>query len=136
MPGARCRFRADADVALLNALIHTVIEEGLVNEEFVRTRASNFDALKRNVQGYSAEAMAPICGIPAETIREVAREFARAEGGHGAVGHGHQPARARPPTTPAASLRWSASPARSASPVAGCTRCVARTTCKAPATQG
>src|SRR6478735_7777329 len=73
------QFRADADVALLNALIHTVIEEGLVNEEFVRTRASNFEALKRNVQGYSAEAMAPICGIPAETIREVAREFARAK---------------------------------------------------------
>ena len=45
-------------------MIHTVIDEGLVNEEFVRTRASNFEALKRNVQGYSAEAMAPICGIP------------------------------------------------------------------------
>jgi len=73
------QFRADADVALLNALIHTVIEEGLVNEEFVRNRANNFDALKKNVQGYSAEAMAPICGIPAETIREVAREFARAK---------------------------------------------------------
>ncbi|HXR52935.1 MAG TPA: formate dehydrogenase subunit alpha, partial [Steroidobacteraceae bacterium] len=73
------QFRADADVAMLNAMIHTVIDEGLVNEEFVRTRASNFEALKRNVQGYSAEAMAPICGIPAETIREVAREFAKAK---------------------------------------------------------
>src|SRR6188768_460850 len=73
------QFRADGDVALLNAMIHTVIDEGLVNEEFVRTRASNFEALKRNVQGYSAEAMAPICGIPAETIREVAREFAKAK---------------------------------------------------------
>ena len=73
------QFRADADVALLNALIHTVIDEGLVNEEFVRNRANNFEALKKNVQGYSAEAMAPICGIPAETIREVARAFATAK---------------------------------------------------------
>jgi formate dehydrogenase major subunit len=73
------QFRADCDVALLNALIHTVIDEGLVNEEFVRTRASNFEALKKNVAGYSAEAMAPICGISAETIREVAREFATAK---------------------------------------------------------
>ncbi|HUG72741.1 MAG TPA: molybdopterin-dependent oxidoreductase, partial [Steroidobacteraceae bacterium] len=73
------QFRADCDVALLNALIHTVIDEGLVNEEFVRTRASNFEALKKNVAGYSAEAMAPICGIAAETIREVAREFATAK---------------------------------------------------------
>jgi len=74
------QFRADTDVALLNAMIHTVIEEGLVDEEFVARRADNFDALKANVQGYSAEAMAPICGIPAETIREVAREFATSKG--------------------------------------------------------
>jgi len=73
------QFRADADVALLNALIHTVIDEGLANEEFIRRRASNYEALKQNVQGYSAEAMAPICGIPAETIREVARAFAKAK---------------------------------------------------------
>jgi formate dehydrogenase major subunit len=70
------QFRADSDVALLNAMIHTVIEEGLVDKEFVERRANNFEALKANVEGYSAEAMAPICGIPAETIREVARAFA------------------------------------------------------------
>jgi formate dehydrogenase major subunit len=70
------QFRADTDVALLNAMIHTVIDEGLVDRDFVERRASNFEALKANVQGYSAEAMAPICGIPAETIREVAREYA------------------------------------------------------------
>src|SRR4029079_8125725 len=33
-----------------------------------------------NVKGYSPEAMAPICGVPAETLREVARAFARAKG--------------------------------------------------------
>jgi formate dehydrogenase major subunit len=70
------QFRADTDVALLNAMIHTVIDEGLVDVDFVARRTDNFEALKANVQGYSAEAMAPICGIPAETIREVAREFA------------------------------------------------------------
>ena len=70
------QFKADSDVAMLNALIYTVIDEGLVDEEFVATRASNFEALKENVKGYSPEAMAPICGIPAATLREVAREFA------------------------------------------------------------
>jgi formate dehydrogenase major subunit len=74
------QFKPDTDVAMLNALIHTVIEEGLVNEDFIRQRANNFEALKENVQGYSPEAMAPICGIPAETLREVAREFAKAKG--------------------------------------------------------
>ena len=74
------QFKPDTDVAMLNALIYTVIEEGLVDQEFVQTRASNFEALKQNIQGYSPEAMAPICGVPAETLREVAREFATSKG--------------------------------------------------------
>ena len=73
------QFKADTDVAMLNALIHTVIDEGLVDQTFIRDRANNFEALKENVKGYSPEAMAPICGIPAETLREVAREFATAK---------------------------------------------------------
>ena len=74
------QFKPDTDVALLNAMIYTVIEEGLVDEEFVRNRASNFDALRENVKGYSPEAMEPICGVPAQTLREVTREFAKAKG--------------------------------------------------------
>ena len=73
------QFNADTDVALLNALIHTVIDEGLVDEAFIRDRANNFEALKANVMGCSPEAMAPVCGIPAETLREVARAFAQAK---------------------------------------------------------
>ena len=74
------QFKADTDVAMLNALIHAVIDEGLADEEFIRNRASNYEALKQNVKGYSPEAMAPICGIPAQTLREVARAFAGAKG--------------------------------------------------------
>jgi formate dehydrogenase major subunit len=74
------QFKADTDVAMLNALIHTVIEEGLTDETFIANRTSNFEALRDNVKGYSPEAMAPICGIPAQTLREVARAFAKAKG--------------------------------------------------------
>jgi formate dehydrogenase major subunit len=70
------QFKPDTDVAMLNALIYTVIEEGLVDQDFIQSRANNYEALKQNIQGYSPEAMAPICGVPAETLREVAREFA------------------------------------------------------------
>ncbi len=71
------QFKPDTDVALLNAMIHTVIEEGLTNPDFIRDRVDNYEALRANVQGYSPERMAPICGIPAEAIREVARAYAR-----------------------------------------------------------
>ncbi len=74
------QFRADTDVAMLNALIHTIIEEDLVAHEFIEQRAINYEALKENVKGYSPEAMAPICGIPAKTLREVARAYATAKG--------------------------------------------------------
>jgi formate dehydrogenase major subunit len=70
------QFKPDTDVALLNAMIHTIIDEDLVNESFVKDRTSGFEALKENAQNYSPEKMAPICGIPAETIRECARAFA------------------------------------------------------------
>ena len=72
------QFRPDTDVAVLNALIHTIVEEGLADEAFVRERAANYEALRENVKGYSPEAMAPICGVPAQTLREVARAFATA----------------------------------------------------------
>jgi formate dehydrogenase major subunit len=74
------QFKPDTDVAMLNALIHVIIEEGLTDQEFLRDRANNFEALRENVKGYSPEAMAPICGVPAQTLREVARAFAQAKG--------------------------------------------------------
>src|SRR5689334_2982313 len=70
------QFKPDTDVAMLNAMIHTIIEEGLVDEKFVKDRTSGFEALKENARNFSPEKMAPICGIPAETLREVARAFA------------------------------------------------------------
>ena len=74
------RFKADTDVAMLNAMIHTIIDEGLVNEDFIRDRTANYEALKENAKNYSPEKMAPLCGIPAETLREVARAFATSKG--------------------------------------------------------
>src|SRR4051812_37463074 len=70
------QFKPDTDVAMLNAMIYTIIEEGLVDWKFIDDRTSGFEALKENAKNYSPEKMAPICGIPAETLREVARAYA------------------------------------------------------------
>src|ERR1700674_4511640 len=70
------QFKPDTDVALLNAIMHTIVEEGWVQESFVADRTNGFEALKANVAGYSPEAMAPLCGVPATIIREVARLYA------------------------------------------------------------
>ena len=70
------QFKPDTDVALLNAMMNVIVTEGLVNEEFIDSRTIGYDELRKNVEGYSPEAMAPICGIDAATIRDVARLFA------------------------------------------------------------
>jgi len=74
------QFKPDTDVALLNAMMHTIVEEGLVAEAFINDRTSGYEELRENVAGHSPEAMAAVCGIPAATIREVARLFASSKG--------------------------------------------------------
>ncbi|WP_374674713.1 formate dehydrogenase subunit alpha [Ideonella sp.] len=69
-------FRPDADVALLNAMLHTLVEEGLTDPAFIAERVDEFEALRAQVQAFSPEAMEPVTGIPAATLREVARAYA------------------------------------------------------------
>jgi formate dehydrogenase major subunit len=74
------QFKADTDVALLNAMLHVVVEEGLVDRSFINDRTSGYEALAQNVKAFSPERMAPVCGIDAQTIREVARLYATSNG--------------------------------------------------------
>ena len=73
------QFKPDTDVALLNAMMHTIVKEGLVDEQFIADRTLGYEELRKNVEGYSPELMAPICGVPAETIKDVARAYATAK---------------------------------------------------------
>jgi formate dehydrogenase major subunit len=73
------RLNPGRDVALLNALIHAIIEEGLYDRQYVQAHTEDFEKLREHIRDYSPERMAPICGIDAATLREVARAYARAE---------------------------------------------------------
>ncbi len=74
------QFRPDTDVPMLNALMHCIIEENLQNEDFIKNHTEGFAALKENVKAYSPEKVSSVCGIPAETLREVARLYATSKG--------------------------------------------------------
>ena len=63
-------------MALLNAMMNVIVTEGLVDEDFIASRTIGYEELRKNVEGYTPELMAPICGIDADTIRYVARLFA------------------------------------------------------------
>jgi formate dehydrogenase major subunit len=65
------------DVALYNAMIGHIIEAGLANQEFIRTRTHDFEKLRAAVKPYTLEVGAKISGIPVETIRAAAEMYAR-----------------------------------------------------------
>ena len=73
---AHLQFKPGTDVALLNAMLHTIIEEDLVDKQYVQANTEGFEALKEKIKDFAPEAMAEVCGIDAATIRAVARDFA------------------------------------------------------------
>jgi formate dehydrogenase major subunit len=76
-----CQIKPGTDVAFYNAIMHEVIRRGLIDREFIATRTSNYEALARTVADYPPERAATICGIDADTIRQVARIWGEAKAG-------------------------------------------------------
>tara|TARA_R110001599_G_scaffold353676_1_gene595113 strand:+ start:148457 stop:151297 length:2841 start_codon:yes stop_codon:yes gene_type:complete len=70
------QFKADTDVAMLNAMMNVIVTENLIDKDFIESRTIGYEELRKNVEGYTPELMAPICGIDAETLRYVARLYA------------------------------------------------------------
>lgn len=73
------QFKNGTDVAMLNAMLNVVVTEKLYDQQYIQTYVEGFDAWKENIKDFTPEEMEPICGIPADTLREVARAYARAE---------------------------------------------------------
>ncbi|PPR18424.1 MAG: putative formate dehydrogenase [Alphaproteobacteria bacterium MarineAlpha9_Bin7] len=67
------------DVAVLNALMHVIVQENLYDEEYVQSRTDGFEELRVHLLDYSPESMSEHCGIPAGILREVARLYGNAE---------------------------------------------------------
>jgi formate dehydrogenase major subunit len=70
------KFRPGSDVALLNSLLHTIIEEKLYDDAYIREHVSGFEALKAKIKDFSPEAMAEVVGIAPSVLRDVARIYA------------------------------------------------------------
>jgi formate dehydrogenase alpha subunit len=67
-----------SDVALINGMMYTIIDENLSDEEFIKNRTENYEAFKKAVQNCPPEFAEKVTGIPAEEIREAARLYAAA----------------------------------------------------------
>ncbi len=70
------QFNPSTDVSLLNSMLHVIIDEGLTDDQFIAERTNDYEEIKANVADYSPEKMESVTGIPAATVREVARLYA------------------------------------------------------------
>ncbi|WP_457647910.1 formate dehydrogenase subunit alpha [Profundibacter sp.] len=75
------QFRPGADVSLLNAMMHVIVDEGLQDDAYIAKFTENWQAEKDHLAGFSPEKMADICGIAADDIRAAARTFAAGKAG-------------------------------------------------------
>ena len=65
------------DVALLNGMAWVVLDEGLVDEEFVANRTEDYDQWARVIQDYPPERVEEITGVSAEDLKQAARLYAQ-----------------------------------------------------------
>ncbi len=73
------QFRPGADVAMLNAIMHVISEEGLVDKQYIEAYTENWDAEREHLKGFTPEKMSDLCGIEPDVLRAVARDFANAK---------------------------------------------------------
>ncbi len=70
------QFRPDTDVAMLNGIMHVILDEGLQDDNYIKNNTEDFEHMRAHLKNYSPEKVAPICGIDPQTLREVARLYA------------------------------------------------------------
>jgi formate dehydrogenase major subunit len=73
-----CQIKPGTDVAFYNGVMSEIIAMGLVDEEFIAKRTSNYEALAELLKQYPAERAGQICGISPRMLRDVARIWGEA----------------------------------------------------------
>jgi formate dehydrogenase major subunit len=82
------QLKPGTNVAVVNAMAHVVVTEGLIDQSFIGERCEGFDEWAQFISGIenSPEAVEPITGVPAAEVRAAARLYA--QGGNGAIYYG------------------------------------------------
>ena len=73
------KLKPGTNVAFANGMMNVIINEGLADEEFIRTRTEGFEELREIVKEYTPERVAEICHIDSDHLREAALMYAKAK---------------------------------------------------------
>jgi len=64
---------------MLNAIMNVIVEEQLYDQQYIDGFTENWDAMKAHLKDFTPEKMSEFCGIDADSLRAVARDFAGAK---------------------------------------------------------
>jgi formate dehydrogenase alpha subunit len=70
------RHNTGTDVALLMGMMRVIVDEGLLDSDFIEERCENFDAFKESLKAFDLDTVEKITGVPGEKIAEAARMYA------------------------------------------------------------
>ncbi|MCF8092616.1 MAG: molybdopterin-dependent oxidoreductase, partial [Desulfotignum sp.] len=88
--GTHLAVKPGTDAALALAMAHVIVKENLYDRSFVRDHVLGFDRFCRYLESVDPETAATITGVSAETIRELARDYAAAKAPGIWMGYGLQ----------------------------------------------
>jgi len=71
------RIKPGSDIDLLRGMMKVIVDEGLLDRDFISKRTEGFDALKESLSGFTLEQAAESAGIPAGKIARAARIYAK-----------------------------------------------------------
>ncbi len=88
------RIKPGSDVAFYNGMMHVIINEGLVDRDYIESTTSGFEELRAHLDKYAPEVVSKVCGVPADQIIEIARAYGNAKAamtfwGMGVAQHTH-----------------------------------------------
>ncbi|MBU8908322.1 formate dehydrogenase subunit alpha [Desertibacillus haloalkaliphilus] len=72
-------LKPGTDSALANGMLHLLIREGYVDEEYVNSRCNNYEEMKENVKSFTPEYTSEITGISVEKIIKAAHLYGQSQ---------------------------------------------------------
>lgn len=70
------QIKSGTDVALINGMMHYIVENGWIDQEFIEKRTQNYEALLEMIKDYPPELAANICGVDVEDLKKAAEIYA------------------------------------------------------------
>jgi len=77
MADIHLRIKPGSDIDLLRGMMKVIVDEGLADEDFIKSRTEGFPELRESLKSYSLEEAAENTGVPAGEVARAARAFAR-----------------------------------------------------------